>query len=891
MNTQRDWLDTFFSRMPVTVMIQQTKQFSKNGYLSERFCTRIDKLFNQHLQSVFSTSSKDEREEIYYWGMDLAFRDLQQQGKNSKLKGPFKHLRDFAREVLTEIDEKPHCKFDSVLRWRMLTQRIDPDAIICAFLAEKDFCRGVKRLHFTWEPIIKTDNLRLHRMLDKGMAENHFHLFGSGPHFQLNWLSLMNRPTGRMKDFKISGIVQNHLDPKHFASDYEIQSSDSMETLIKKAALIRLYLFESTKGIKPTIEKSKLFKLLMMSDKELLPKYQEYVERIQMYRYKYGYEFIGKAKGKPDYCLDKSLAQENWHHNLFLTSERKLIYDCYYKIYEDYHCDNTNTIESLFYLYLLMKSNFRAEMIQVNERHGFMNFSEYQDRKDGFIESEPLFMEALTYMAVAGSYTDQNIISLEARITPKKSHAALNESINFIDDVVAYNDEQFKSKAETNRYRHFIEGLKQGKKENKKETPLFFVIHMPKGKDKSFWSSLNHQDRLRKCLPRNYEVRLKNKRTFNQIEKVRLYRASSAYRIYGIDACSNEIGCRPEVFAHAIRATRYLNGLQSKTLGIQAKALPTIRVTYHAGEDFLDPVDGMRAIDEAIIFNQMTHGDRIGHALALGIDVEEWYACKRFTMVMPKQDYIDNLAWMIQKIIDYKIPVEFSTIRSLQNEFNFYFNEVYPTEDGVTETVYIRSWQLRGDSPDLYKRGSFERSFLINHWNNHSILDKNSLNSIRHESQAARLYYLYHFDAETRNKGNMRCNIVISKDYMVLANKIQKSMQFFLRQIGIGIECNPSSNYLIGSFKRYDRHPLVQFYNLGLTDHVSKNPQLFVSINTDDQGVFGTYLENEYALMALALQKCKDVDGYPLYNPEMIYNWLDRIRLMGIEQSFRVINK
>ena len=59
-----------------------------------------------------------------------------------------------------------------------------------------------------------------------------------------------------------------------------------------------------------------------------------------------------------------------------------------------------------------------------------------------------------------------------------------------------------------------------------------------------------------------------------------------------------------------------------------------------------------------------------------------------------------------------------------------------------------------------------------------------------------------------------------------------------------------------------------------------------VSINTDDQGVFDTLLENEYALMTLALKKAKDGDHEPLYDIEDIYEWIDYVRRMGIEQIF-----
>ena len=69
-------------------------------------------------------------------------------------------------------------------------------------------------------------------------------------------------------------------------------------------------------------------------------------------------------------------------------------------------------------------------------------------------------------------------------------------------------------------------------------------------------------------------------------------------------------------------------------------------------------------------------------------------------------------------------------------------------------------------------------------------------------------------------------------------------------------------------------------------EKVRSCPQISVSINTDDLGVFDTNLENEYALMAIAMEKEKDENGAPLYCSRNIYNWLEAIRQMGEEQRF-----
>ena len=65
----------------------------------------------------------------------------------------------------------------------------------------------------------------------------------------------------------------------------------------------------------------------------------------------------------------------------------------------------------------------------------------------------------------------------------------------------------------------------------------------------------------------------------------------------GIDACSQEIGCRPEVFAPMFR---FLS--EHITSDLPEAEVSQLKMTYHVGEDFLDVVDGLRAVDEAIHF-------------------------------------------------------------------------------------------------------------------------------------------------------------------------------------------------------------------------------------------------------------------------------------------------
>ena len=134
-----------------------------------------------------------------------------------------------------------------------------------------------------------------------------------------------------------------------------------------------------------------------------------------------------------------------------------------------------------------------------------------------------------------------------------------------------------------------------------------------------------------------------------------------------------EIGCRPEVFAVVFRFLA--EHVTEEVVG--AEKVPQLKMTYHVGEDFLDVVDGLRAVDEAIYFLNLQCGDRIGHGTVLGIDVKKWYALKQYTIVLPQQDYLDNVVWLYHKLIEYGLQKFDHLKEALLREFDFYFSQVY----------------------------------------------------------------------------------------------------------------------------------------------------------------------------------------------------------------------
>ena len=355
------------------------------------------------------------------------------------------------------------------------------------------------------------------------------------------------------------------------------------------------------------------------------------------------------------------------------------------------------------------------------------------------------------------------------------------------------------------------------------------------------------------------------------------------------------------IYKPGISVTKQDFHLQMGSLGLQmgfsGYYLPTgvgqLRVTYHVGEDFLDLADGLRAIDEAMKFLNMGSGDRFGHATALGLSVDKWYERKNRYIQIKAQDYLDNIVWVYNKILEYGLQGFDLLMDELLSKFQYLYRNIYEKNIEYDRKIsadiflYYSAWQLRGDEPELYKTGKLVIDSIISvepyPVNMMYPLDK----ELRYNDDVAYLYYMYHYNGRVRVLGEKTMEVEISDRYIEAVKQIQLKMRWDVANMGIGIETNPSSNLLISTMTDYDEHHIINLYNQGLKRKMENNQaQLYVSINTDDKGVFHTSLENEYALMASALESMKDEDGNRMYTAQEVYDWIDKIRNMGNFQVF-----
>lgn len=849
---------------------------------------RIDSSINFYINSetflergfnLFTNYSIDEILNIY----DKLEKDwfIEPKGKSFSY---FNILTHFTSKVLIEENLEPFVRYEHLLKWRNLSYQITEDLLTCSYFAYMDSKSLYNRDYFAWRPVIFSNNKQLKSILNKGLAENHFHLKGSGPVFELSWINLMNNI--QCFPSQLEKLDKEMLLSSRY-SNLSNQAKKSIKFLTIKAAYLRQKLFyklilNSTSPVEIDISKNSN----KDESNELLVRLSNLNSEIQVLKNYHGYQFRYKNNWHTiDYAITHKLHSQNLKASYVFCGERQLLYSCFKAIYQKNEVMN-DELQRDFHAYLLIKSQFRSELIQVNDKVGFGNFSKYQERKEMFLQDESIYHSAFINLAVNDTLLHNRIDSFEVRVAPKETLYRLAKSLKGYSETI--------KKQTITPFNEFFPELTSPSTLN--VIPNFYTIHFVKKKDKK----LGRDTFINDIICRHNELRNAVKLQSIAISKIRESYSQVAETIRGIDAASSEFDAPPEVFAQAFRylknhrSSGNFNHLKEKITEHQLYA------TFHAGEDFYDLVDGLRAIDECILFLNLTHGDRIGHALALGIEVSDYYNFKHHKIMLPKQIVLDNLAWILSKVEQYNISCNQNEISRLGKMFKNLFYEVFQQYFHETEgrtkhfarETYFDAWKLRGDNPSLYldaKSGLKDHS--ITFWERCGINESFPQdNYIRDNEDIRFLYQQYHFNSKVKSKGLEIKQFDITQQYIKIVQEVQNCMMQEVKSKNIGIECNPTSNFLIGTFKRYSKHPITKFFNVGLendSELLSNCPQLSVSINTDDQGIFSTSLENEYALMAIALEKEKDNDGKPKYNSYMIYDWLDKIRQMGLGQSFQ----
>ena len=463
------------------------------------------------------------------------------------------------------------------------------------------------------------------------------------------------------------------------------------------------------------------------------------------------------------------------------------------------------------YMYLLIKIRFRKEFIQTNYLMGFQNFEDYQSRKKTFLGKNQDLYNRLFPLFALQSCLRSDKDSMEVRVAP-----------NMLKKLPQL---------------HFGPSFFDADNSLWKEQKIDVVVHFIKGNSKK-----NYKKQLDKILKDRHQL------------------GNSPFRLVGLDAAGSEFKSRPEDFGHVFRYAKLMN---------------IERVTFHAGEDFYDIADGLRTMDEAVFFLQLSRGDRLGHGLALGLDAPAFYESRHATVAIPKLVLLDNLVWLYFKAQQFNITIAPSVLYFIQENCFDLYHELYHIDD-FDFFHYWNSMLRRSDAEDLthHEMTLWEKSAECSH---------DQCKVAKKDTKAGNILIRYWELKRDGQESNCRCKFPIG--YASLITRIQKAMQADLAERGIAIECNPSSNLKIGRFSRYEEHPIFRFYPPDKNG--SESLCLPVSVNTDDRGVFSTSLTNEFSLLALAMTKQKTPDGKRVWSDDSINMYIAKLIKNGKEQRFR----
>ncbi|MBE0361223.1 amidohydrolase family protein [Pseudoalteromonas aliena] len=366
--------------------------------------------------------------------------------------------------------------------------------------------------------------------------------------------------------------------------------------------------------------------------------------------------------------------------------------------------------------------------------------------------------------------------------------------------------------------------------------------------------------------------------------------------IRGIDVSGNENDFPIEVFAPAIRVLRNSAYQPDNKNFIPQRKL---HLSIHAGEDFSHLLTGLRTIDETIEFCDYESSDRVGHALALGVDVKKW-ASRQQRAYVPLSSHLDNLVWVYNYAIEVtKKASQFTVMLAVfERKISKWSHKLF----GEDRSKYIlfEAWRLRRNCPEYFDTE-------LNNSSEESVAWLPDFKSKRMNMNAEAIKYWkeYTDNGIKKIKRNTTEKIVsvyfggdhapfINDEYSEIVDRFEldfyEALQDYLiekySRKGVVIEACPTSNIYIGRFKCYSEHPVYRWYPVDNTllnagekfnRFGIRTGPITVCVNTDDAGLMPSTIENEHRIL-----KEIAISHFNIGN-EMAECWIERLRKIGVD--------
>lgn len=337
-------------------------------------------------------------------------------------------------------------------------------------------------------------------------------------------------------------------------------------------------------------------------------------------------------------------------------------------------------------------------------------------------------------------------------------------------------------------------------------------------------------------------------------------------RVRGVDLCTDELAIplwvvRPLV-RHVMRAGERA---AARLRSIDGRRAPDpLRVTVHAGEDYVHLLGGIRRVDESAERLGLGEGSRIGHAVALGVDVRDW-AARTGRLFLPRGQRMLDLLWA--RRVARRIPADLgSWLPWIDRELVRLGHELFDTR--VPAESLKRWWDALYDPRFLRAAGFPDGPRPQCGWGQ----DEEG------STHLPGLIYRWLTDRKLFERMQYPEPIDIAPE-VPLVVALQAHVRGIIGSRGIAVEINPSSNLLIGNLGDLAAHPLWRL--CPPPGILGDAPSVRVCIGSDDPITFATSLPEEYQLLADALT------GAGVSSPDADA-WLDAARQCGLTTRFTV---
>ncbi|MGN0834311.1 MAG: hypothetical protein ACI4QA_00575 [Candidatus Spyradosoma sp.] len=369
-----------------------------------------------------------------------------------------------------------------------------------------------------------------------------------------------------------------------------------------------------------------------------------------------------------------------------------------------------------------------------------------------------------------------------------------------------------------------------------------------------------------------------------------------------LDAAGDERLFPPEVFVPMIRALRKGALPQRMSPGFDVAHLRPMKVSMHAGECFESLSTGMRRVDELTEFGDLCDGDRIGHALAAGVDPRGW-ADAHEECVVTLEDFFDDAVWLrrVAREAGSVFPDAFRWTSFYEERIRRWAPELYSARAltmarirGDFFEVLERAWLLRRNWPraeKLFPQDGWRRALcpdfreLRNEKNPAVMLYREYLESTAYRRKARRKIVLRRRELGIAHGERGGSVVELGEKELDFWKAVQDCLIEKCVRRGVVFETNPSSNVFITDLSGYDAHPIfrwrpVRAEELNAGEKYNRfglrHGPVRVCVNTDDPAIFNTGILKEFALLSGVAERM----GYAKGDIE---TWIEALRVAGTE--------